>query len=99
MLLALALAAATPAPAVVPARPHVSVTCSRAALWLWPANASRPVRAEVPPATLGARYVRLAGPRTTLGGIPYVETDVPAVEPGHRGEFYWLAAACATDVG
>jgi hypothetical protein len=98
MLLALALAVATPAPPAA-VSPHISVTCARAALWLWPANASRPTRAAVPPATLGARFGRLAGPRTTLAGVPYVETDIPAIEPGHRGEFYWLATACAVDEG
>jgi hypothetical protein len=98
MLLALALAAATSAPSA-PTTPHVSVTCARAPLWLWPASASRPVHAQVPPATLGARFVRLAGPRATLAGEQYVETNVPAAEPSHRGEFYWLAAGCAVDEG
>ncbi|HTW85299.1 MAG TPA: hypothetical protein VMD91_14610 [Candidatus Sulfotelmatobacter sp.] len=98
MLLALALAAATPAPSV-PAVPRTSVVCARADLWLWPANATQPVRAAVPPATLGTRFTRLAGPRIPLGGEPYVETDVPALEPGHRGEFYWLRARCAADEG
>ena len=98
MLLALALAAATPAPSAL-VTPHLSVTCARAAMWLWPAHASRPVHAQVPPATLGARFVRLAGPRATLDGAQYLETNVPAEEPGHRGEFYWLAATCAVDEG
>jgi len=86
-------AAASPAPS---AAPSLSVVCSRAPFYVFVPGSDRPVRGQTVAAALGQRFALVAGPRTTLEGIQYYETDVLVSEPGYpSGAHYWLNAICA----
>jgi hypothetical protein len=105
-LAALALLAAAPspgpgaspassaAPAAEAAR-TLSVVCQHTPLWVFASGNDRPSRAAQPEATLGQRFGLVSGPRTTLSGFGFYETDIVAVEPGLAGQHYWLSQACA----
>lgn len=104
-LAALALLAAAPSPgpttSPAPGAPAagtrtLSVVCQRTPLWLFNPGNDRPSRAAEPEATLGQRFGLVSGPRSTLTGFDFYETDVPVVEPGFApGSHYWLSQACA----
>jgi hypothetical protein len=91
----LLLLAATPRPAPEPSAQSLSIVCQIAPFWLFGRSENRPVRAGVPPASLGARFGLVSGPRTTLESDQYYETDVVAIEPGYAGQHYWIARSCA----
>jgi hypothetical protein len=96
--LAVALLAAAPSPAPAPSASPVtlSVVCSRAPLFVFLAGTDRPVRARTFAAALGQRFELLAGPRTTLEGSQYYETDIVVVGPGYPpGAHYWINRDCA----
>jgi hypothetical protein len=84
------------APAASPAAARtLSVVCQRTPLWVFASGNDRPSRAAQPEATLGQRFGLVSGPRTTLSGFQFYETDIVAVEPGLAGQHYWLSQACA----
>jgi len=95
--LAVALLAATPAPVPPSASlATLSVVCSRAPLFVFLSGTDRPVRARTFAAALGQRFELVAGPRTTLGGSQYYETDIVVVDPGYpSGAHYWINRDCA----
>lgn len=90
-------ASGSPAPSASPrAGRTLSVVCEHAPLWLFNPGNDRPSRAAEPQALLGQRFGLVGGPRTTLGGFTFYETDVVVVEPGFPpGSHYWLSQACA----
>ncbi len=101
-LAALALIAAAPAPAPVPvpsATPSsrtISVVCERTPLYVFVSGTDRPIRAHTPDVHLGERFGLVSGPRTTLEGYQFFETDVAVVEPGYaRDAHYWVNRDCA----
>jgi len=96
-----ALIAASPSPAPSPvadASPGsartLQVVCDRTPLWIFVPGDDRPRRSEDGAATLGQRYALVSGPRTTLEGNQFYETDVVIVEPGLKGH-YWISQRCA----
>jgi hypothetical protein len=96
--LAVALLAAAPSPVPAPSASPVtlSVVCSRAPLFVFLSGTDRPVRARTFAASLGQRFALLSGPRTTLEGVQYYETDIVVVEPGYpSGAHYWINRSCA----
>ncbi len=99
-LCAVALLAAAPSPSPVPSAartPHtVNVVCVRTPFYVFVAGSDRPMRARTPDALLGERYALVTGPRTTLEGFQFYETDVAVVEPGYPARaHYWLNRDCA----
>jgi hypothetical protein len=101
-LAALALIAAAPAPSTSPspsASPPartLSVVCERTPFYVFVSGTDRPIRAHTPDVHLGERFALVSGPRTTLEGFQYYETDVAVVEPGYaRDAHYWINRDCA----
>jgi hypothetical protein len=95
---AVALLGAAPSPAPAPSASPVtlSVVCSRAPLYVFVPGSDRPVRAQTFAATLGQRFALVGGPRATLEGAQYYETDIVVTEPGFPpGARYWINRACA----
>ena len=91
---ALTLAAA---PSPPPAARTLTVTCTRAPLYVFVSGANLPTRARTFPATIGERFGIVSGPRTTLESTQYFETDIPVAEPGYsRGAHYWISRDCAS---
>ncbi|HYZ16544.1 MAG TPA: hypothetical protein VE591_09095 [Candidatus Acidoferrum sp.] len=91
-LVALALLAASPDPSHATS---LTVTCQHAHLYLFLYDQNRPIRAREPDVTLGQRFGLVRGPRTTLEGQQYYETDIPVVEPGYpQGAHYWISRDC-----
>jgi hypothetical protein len=87
-----ALLAAAPSPAP----PTLSVVCSRAPFYIFLPGTDRPVRARTFAAALGQRFGLVGGPRTTLEGAQYYETNVLVTEPGYpSGARYWISRDCA----
>ena len=96
-LLAIALlgaAPSSPAPSASPAARTLTVMCRYAHLYVFLPDSNRPNRASQQPVTMGQRFGLVSGPRTTLEGFRYYETDIPVVEPGLHGH-YWLSSDCA----
>ena len=94
-LAALALLAASPSPAPSPDQ-TVTVTCSRTPFYVFLSGTDRPVRARTGDALLGQRFGLVSGPRTTLTGFDFYETNVPVTEPGYApNAHYWLNRDCA----
>lgn len=93
--LLVATTAAAPAPARSPQPAVLSVVCERTPLYVFVPGADRPNRARTPDARLGERFGLVSGPRTTLSGFQYYETDVRVVEPGFPGAHYWIQRDCA----
>jgi hypothetical protein len=96
------LVSASPGPSAAPAASPaaeaartLSVVCQRAPLWVFVPGSDRPSRAAQPEVTLGQRFGLVSGPRSTLSGLQFYETDIVAVEPGLAGLHYWLSQACA----
>jgi hypothetical protein len=88
---AAAAAAPAPSPGVT-----LSVVCQRAPLFTFPRDSNLPARADTPPATLGQRFTLMSGPRTTLEGSQYYETDIVVVDPGYpANSHYWINRNCA----
>ncbi len=100
-LAAIALIAATPAPSPPPsASPSsartLSVVCERTPFYVFVSGTDRPIRAHTPDVHLGERFGLVSGPRTTLEGFQFYETDVAVVEPGYaRNAHYWISRDCA----
>jgi hypothetical protein len=95
-LAVVALLAAAPSPAPSAAPPTLSVVCSRAPFSIFLPGTDRPVRAHTFAAALGQRFGLLGGPRTTLEGAQYYETNVLVTEPGYPpGARYWIGRDCA----
>ncbi len=96
-LAAVALLAASPAPATTPApAKSLTVLCARAPFYVFLSGVDHPVRAHTFAATQGERFGLVSGPRTTLESFQYYETDVAVAEPGYpRGAHYWLSRDCA----
>jgi hypothetical protein len=95
-----ALLAASPSPAptssAAPADRTISVVCQRAPLYVFLSGTDRPMRARTFDATLGQRFGLVSGPRTTLEGFQFYETDIAVVEPGYgRNAHYWISRDCA----
>ena len=89
------LPSASPAPSASAAAARtLQVVCERTPLWIFVPGDDRPRRAEVAAATIGQRFALVSGPRTTLEGNSFYETDVVIVEPGLEGH-YWLNQICA----
>jgi hypothetical protein len=79
-LAAIALLAAAPAPspgpsASPPAR-TLNVVCQRTPFYVFVSGTDRPIRAHTPDTHLGERFGLVSGPRTTLEGFQFYETDV-----------------------
>ena len=96
-LAALALLAASPSPAPsTPPNATVTVTCNRTPFYVFLSGTDRPVRARTGDALLGQRFGLVSGPRTTLEGFQFYETNVPVTEPGYAPDaHYWLNRDCA----
>ncbi len=99
-LAALALIAAAPspppAPSASPPARTVSVVCERTPFYVFVSGTDRPIRAHTPDTHLGERFGMVSGPRTTLEGAQFYETDVAVVEPGYApNAHYWINRACA----
>ena len=96
----LGLLAASPAPSASPASATgLSVVCARTPLYVFLSGTDRPVRARTFDATLGQRFGLVSGPRTTLDGAQFYETDIAVVEPGYgRNAHYWINRDCAIPV-
>ncbi len=93
--LALIAASPSPAPSSSPAA-TVTVTCNRTPFYVFLSGTDRPVRARTGEATLGQRFGLVSGPRTTLEGFQFYETNVPVAEPGYPPDaHYWLNRDCA----
>ncbi len=95
---AVALLAAAPSPGPAPSAAPVtlSVVCGRAPFYVFLSGSDRPVRARTFAAALGQRFELVGGPRTTLEGAQYYETDVLVADPGYPpGAHYWIARDCA----
>jgi hypothetical protein len=95
---ALLAAAPSPAPSASPAAAGttISVVCQRAPLYVFLSGTDRPTRAHTFDATLGQRFGLVSGPRTTLDGFQFYETDIAVVEPGYgRNAHYWISRDCA----
>jgi hypothetical protein len=91
-----ALLAAAPSPAPSAAPRTLSVVCSRAPFFVFLSGTDRPVRAHTFAASLGQRFELVSGPRTTLEGFEYYETDVLVVDPGYPpGAHFWISRDCA----
>jgi hypothetical protein len=97
--------AASPVPSASPgaapaagAAPGVArtlqVVCERTPLWIFVPGDDRPRRSEAGAALIGQRYALVSGPRTTLEGNSYYETNIVIVEPDLKGH-YWLSQRCA----
>ncbi|MDB5092223.1 MAG: hypothetical protein JWO85_324 [Candidatus Eremiobacteraeota bacterium] len=87
----------SPAPIASPAAAAartLQVVCERTPLWIFVSGDDRPRRAEAGAATIGQRFALVSGPRTTLEGNKYYETDIVIAEPGLSGH-YWLSDRCA----
>lgn len=95
MLASMLLIGASAEPTPTPAAQALSIVCPATPLWLFGKGDNAPIRSTAAPATLGSRLRLLSGPRTTLEGDQYYETDVVAIEPGYAGRHYWVARACA----
>jgi hypothetical protein len=94
-LAAAALLAAAPAPNSAPAA-TLSVVCQRAPLYVFLTGTDRPVRAHTPDVTQGQRFGLVSGPRTTLQGFQFYETDIVVVDPGYApNAHYWISRDCA----
>lgn len=90
-----ALLGATPSPAPTP-HPTLSVVCARAPLYVFSSGSDRPVRARTFEASLGQRFDQIGGPRSTLEGAQYYETNIVVTEPGYPPDaHYWINSACA----
>ncbi len=86
----------SPVPSASPAAARtLSVVCQRAPLWVFAPGNDRPSRTAEPDAMLGQRFGLVSGPRTTLTGFAFYETDIVVVEPGLPGQHYWISQACA----
>lgn len=95
LLAVVALLAAAPSPAPS-APPTLSVVCARAPFYIFLPGTDQPVRAHTFAAALGQRFGLVGGPRTTLEGAQYYETNVLVTEPGYpSGARYWINRACA----
>jgi hypothetical protein len=98
VLAALIAASPSPAPSASSAPAAgartLQVVCERTPLWIFVSGDDRPRRAEVGPATIGQRFALVSGPRTTLEGNKFYETDIVIAEPGLTGH-YWLSDRCA----
>jgi hypothetical protein len=87
------LLAAAPAPAP---GATISVVCGRTPLYVFTSGTDRPMRARTPDVTLGQRFGLVSGPRTTLDGFQFYETNIPVVEPGYPANaHYWINRDCA----
>ena len=94
--LALLAAAPSPAPSAAPAGATVTVVCTRTPFYVFVSGTDRPLRAHTAEATLGQRFGLVSGPRTTLGGFHFYETNVAVVDPGYPPDaHYWLVRDCA----
>jgi hypothetical protein len=96
-----ALVAASPSPAASPAPSAppgtartLQVVCERTPLWIFAPGDDRPRRSEAGAALIGQRYAFVSGPRVTLEGNSYYETNIVIVEPDLKGH-YWLSQQCA----
>jgi hypothetical protein len=105
-LAAIALIAAAPAPSPAPsaspaagaspAARTLSVVCERTPFYVFVSGTDRPIRAHTPDVHLGERFGLVSGPRTTLEGFQYYETNVAVVDPGYaRDAHYWIVRDCA----
>jgi hypothetical protein len=99
-LAALAIIAAapspSPAPSAAPAARTLSVVCERTPFYVFVSGTDRPIRAHMSDAHLGERFDLVSGPRTTLEGFQFFETNVAVVDPGYaRDAHYWLVRDCA----
>ena len=99
-LVAIALIAAAPSPAPAPSASApartLSVVCERTPFYVFVSATDRPIRAHTPDVHLGERFGLVSGPRTTLEGFQYYETDVAVVEPGYApNAHYWIVRDCA----
>jgi len=96
-LAAFGLLAASPSPSPgAPAHPAtIIVTCPSTPLWTFESGADVPTGVPDPGVTLGQRF-GYRGTRTTLAGVIYYQTDIPAVEPGLAGTHYWVEQRCAS---
>lgn len=95
-LFALVAAAPTPSPATSAPGTTLSVVCQRTPLWVFLSGTDRPNRAATPDATLGQRFGLVSGPRTTLEGVQFYETDIVVTDPGYApGAHYWIKRSCA----
>ena len=93
-LAAVLLLAASP-PSATPAA-TLTVVCRQTPLYVFNSGTDRPVRARTPDATQGQRFGLASGPRTTLEGFQYYETDIVVTEPGYaQNAHYWLSRDCA----
>ncbi len=93
-LVALLAAASSPAPSAAPRT--LSVVCVRAPFFVFLASSNRPVRAHTFAAALGQRFELVGGPRTTLEGSAYYETNVVVTDPGYPPDaHYWINRDCA----
>jgi len=94
--IALIAAAPRPTPSTAPSERTLSVVCSRAHLYVFVNGSDRPTRAHTFDAMLGQRFGLVSGPRTTLGGDQYYETDIVVIEPGYGpNAHYWINRSCA----
>ena len=94
LLLAFALLGAAPSPAASPRARTITVVCRAAHLYAFLPGSDRPNRVPEHDVAMGARFALVSGPRTTLLGFDFYETNIPVVEPGLRGH-YWLSGDCA----
>jgi hypothetical protein len=95
-LAALALVAASPAPNADTQPTSITITCQATPFYVFPAGQNLAQRISGPSATLGQRFRLLRGPRTTLEGFQYYETDVPANQPGYpTATRAWVRSDCA----
>ena len=93
-LAAIALLAAAPNPS--PAPQYLDVVCRNTPLYVFQSGSDRPMRAPTPDATMGQRFGYVSGPRTTLTGFEFYETNIVVVEPGYGpNAHYWISRDCA----
>ncbi|BDE05741.1 hypothetical protein WPS_10170 [Vulcanimicrobium alpinum] len=89
-------AAPAPSPQASPS-PRITITCIRTPMWVFTPGNDRPSRTPEPEAKLGETFALVGGPRSTLDGTQFYETNVTIVEPGLPGH-YWVLRTCANPV-
>lgn len=85
-------AAATPTPGLPQ---HAVVNCPYARLYTFTTDTNRPNQSNTPAARQGQTFDVLSGPRSTLSGDLFYETNIPIVESGPAlSPHYWIQQRC-----
>jgi hypothetical protein len=94
-LAALAFVAASPGSNAASSQATLTVVCQRTPLYIFLPGQNLPQRSPDNQASLGQRFRLVSGPRSTLEGVRYYETDIPVNDTGFPpGTQYWIKSDC-----